>query len=169
MLIWQAYKESEFRVVLFFFHIFGVFGLKELTAKPASASHTVVSVPLLEWDDTHTGDFYWNFFPGNAFKSDNGWKVLLNMDSRKKNMPLNVPFFLNITLSCRFLPVAEFLPFFFHPLWPRHWSQAFLCYFTFHQQAAFTGSTSVMEICAEGNGMKWNMCSNIFTCETGLI
>lgn len=42
-------------------------------------------------------------------------------------------------------------------------------YFTFHQQAASTGSTSVMEIWAEGNGMKWKTSSNIFTFETGLI
>lgn len=42
-------------------------------------------------------------------------------------------------------------------------------YFTFHQQAAPTGSTSAMEIWAEGNGMKWKTSSNIFTFETGLI
>lgn len=42
-------------------------------------------------------------------------------------------------------------------------------YFTFHQQAASTGSTSAMEIWAEGNGMKWKTSSNIFTFETGLI
>lgn len=60
---------------------------------------------------TQTGDFSWGFFPGNAFKSDNRWKELPNMNSRKKKAPFNVP----LTLSCHFLPVAEFLLFLFSP------------------------------------------------------